>query len=82
MLLAEPPFDLYKQIDAFHEYCRLWKLRINVDKTKVLVFGSRRLPKNLKFECNGLNIEIVVYECNYLGLFLQRQAILMLQRNV
>ena len=67
VLLAESPFDLQKQIDAFYEYCRLWKLRVNVDKTKVLVFGSRRLPQNLKFDCNGLNIEIV-YEFNYLGI--------------
>ena len=53
-------------IEAFHEYCRLWKIVVNVDKTKVMVFGSR-LPKNLTFECNGLNIEIV-YEFNYLGI--------------
>jgi hypothetical protein len=38
-----------------------------VNKTKVLVFGSRRLLQNLKFECNDLNIEIV-YEFNYLGI--------------
>ena len=67
VLLAESPFDLQNQINAFHEYCRLWKLRINVNKTKVLVFGSRRLPQNLKVECNDLNIEIV-YEFNYLGI--------------
>jgi ribosomal protein L25 (general stress protein Ctc) len=36
-------------LDAFYEYCNSWKLKVNADKTKVMVFGDGRLPQNLSF---------------------------------
>ena len=32
--------DLQAQLDAFHEYCLTWKLKVNIDKTKIVIFGS------------------------------------------
>jgi hypothetical protein len=34
-------------------------MKVNVDKTKIVVFSKGRLPKNLIFNHNGTNIEIV-----------------------
>jgi hypothetical protein len=47
-LLAETANDLQTQLDAFYEYCNLWKLKVNADKTKVMVFGNGRLPPIFK----------------------------------
>jgi hypothetical protein len=40
----------------------LWKLKVNADKTKVMVFGNGRLPQNLSFSYDNLNLEIVKKE--------------------
>jgi hypothetical protein len=58
-LLAETANDLQTKLDAFYEYCNLWKLKVNTDKTKVMVFGNGRLPQNLSFSYDNLNLEIV-----------------------
>jgi hypothetical protein len=43
----------------------------NVDKTKIVVFSIGRLPRNLIFNYNGTNIEIVK-DFNYLGIYFSR----------
>ena len=70
-LLAETANDLQTQLDAFYEYCNLWKLKVNADKTKVMVFGNGRLPQNLSFSYDNLNLEIVK-NFNYLGIIFTR----------
>ena len=39
VLLAESPGDLQRSICAMREYCDLWKLNVNVAKTKVVIFS-------------------------------------------
>ena len=70
-LLAETANDIQTQLDAFYEYCNLWKLKANADKTNVMVFGNGRLPQNLNFSYANLNLEIVK-NCNYLGIIFTR----------
>eukprot|EP00745_Piridium_sociabile_P003656 TRINITY_DN12129_c0_g1_i1.p1 TRINITY_DN12129_c0_g1~~TRINITY_DN12129_c0_g1_i1.p1 ORF type:complete len:116 (+),score=11.72 TRINITY_DN12129_c0_g1_i1:177-524(+) len=41
VLFAESPTSLQRAIDAMHEYCLKWDLRINVSKTKVMIFFLR-----------------------------------------
>lgn len=51
---------LQNGLDVLSEYCSKWKLTVNIDKTKIMVFrkgGS--LPRNLSFTYDGENIEIV-----------------------
>ena len=55
----------------FYEYCNLWKLKVNTDKTKVMVFGNGRLPQYLSFSYDNLNLEIVK-NFNYLGIIFTR----------
>jgi hypothetical protein len=66
-LLSETANDLQAQLDAFYEYCNSWKLKVNADKTKVMVFGNGRLQQNLSFSYDNLNLEIVK-NFNYLGI--------------
>ena len=36
VLMAETPEDLQKQLNIFHDYCLAWKLKVNIDKTKIV----------------------------------------------
>ena len=37
---ASDEYDLQKGLDALHNYCLKWKLKVNVNKTKIMVFRS------------------------------------------
>jgi sorting nexin-29 len=71
VILSESESDLQAQLDAFYEYCLTWKLKVNVDKTKIVIFGSGRTPRNLSFKYNGSEIE-VVKSFNYLGIIFNK----------
>ena len=53
------------------EYCDLWKLKVNVSKTKALVFSKGQLSKNLSLYFGNDKIEFV-NNFNYLGLIFSR----------
>jgi len=68
VIFSETPVGLQKGLDLLYEYCCIWKLKININKTKILIFrkgGS--LQRNLKFTINGETIEIVK-SFTYLGI--------------
>ena len=71
VLMSEAPEDLQTQLNIFHEYCAIWKLKVNVENTKIICFGSGRVPNNLNFIFDNKNIEIVK-QFNYLGILLNR----------
>ena len=51
-----------------HDYCQKWKLTVNVDNSKVIVFRKgERLAQNLVFMYGDINLEIVK-KFNYLGI--------------
>ena len=50
VIFAENATELQKALNAMFEYCNLWKLKVNPNKTKVLVFwknkrGLQNLPR-------------------------------------
>ena len=53
------------------EYCDFWKLKVNVSKTKAMVFSNGQMPRNLDLHIGNERIEFVK-EFNYLGLILSR----------
>jgi hypothetical protein len=55
------------QLNVFNDFCKKWKLKVNAEKSKVLVFSNGRLPANLKFTYNNRDLEIVP-NCSYLGI--------------
>jgi hypothetical protein len=38
VLFAKSAEGLQNALNAFHTYCKQWKLNVNVDKTKILFF--------------------------------------------
>jgi hypothetical protein len=42
-------------------------MKVNVDKTKIMIFSKGRMPVNLQFKYNGKDIEIAK-DFNYLGI--------------
>ena len=71
VLAAETPEDLQNQLNILHDYCLARKLKVNIDKTKIVCFTNGRLPQNLQFTYSNSEIEIVK-EFNYLGLLLTK----------
>ena len=69
-ILAESSSDLQNALDTYALYCETWKLKINIAKTKVLVFSRRRLP-NYEFTMGGDRLE-VVSEYKYLGVIFSK----------
>ena len=59
VLMAESSADLQNQLNSFQDYCSIWKLKVNTDKGKVMVFSRGKLPRNLNFSLNGEKLEIV-----------------------
>jgi len=68
VLLAESVEELHSELNYFYEYCEKWNLKVNTNKSKVMVFSKRRLPINLNFKMNNMELEIV----SVLGTMFQR----------
>ena len=67
VIFANSAESLQRSIDILYDYCLTWKLKVNVAKTKVMIFkkgGS--IPNGIAFYYNGEPIEIVNRFC-YLG---------------
>ena len=54
-------------LNTFEDYCSEWKLTVNIEKIKFMIFGQRKINTNLKFTFNKQEIEIVK-EYKYLGI--------------
>ena len=39
VVFGTDPESFQNNINAFYEYSKLWKLNVNLDKTKILIFG-------------------------------------------
>jgi len=68
VIFANDRSELQSSLDVLLEYCQRWKLKVNIEKTKIMVFRKGgRLSQNLRFLCDGTEIEIVS-KFNYLGI--------------
>ena len=68
--------DLQNNLNIFNDYCKIWHLNINVNKTKVVVFRARSL-QNYSFKIGTQSLE-VTNKYHYLGLKLLRTMALSL----
>ena len=67
VLFAESIENLKNVLKVFENYCERWKLKVNVKKTKIVVFSKRRYNNDqLSFEMFGEKID-VQDDYNYLG---------------
>ena len=60
---------LQKGLDCLHLYCNIWKLSVNVEKTKIVIFGKSKWKGEQIFKYDG-NIIIVEDSFKYLGVIL------------
>jgi hypothetical protein len=70
-LLAESASNLQNTLNLILEYCIKWKLKVNIDKIKVLIFSKGRLPTNIHFKYWDKKLEIVE-DFLYLGIKFSR----------
>ena len=70
LLLSESKEGLQSCLDSLQQYCDSWKLKLNIEKTKVMIFSYDKADASLhKFTFNGSEIEIV-HKYKYLGIIL------------
>ena len=49
VILSESAESLQEAISAFEEYCNIWKLTVNTNKTKIVVFSKKKNIKLMLF---------------------------------
>ncbi|XP_055839194.1 uncharacterized protein LOC129907145 [Episyrphus balteatus] len=69
VILAESPSSLQLMINKLYQYCLVWGLEVNVEKSKVMIFqkGSGRTASCENWKYNEQKLE-VVKKYNYLGM--------------
>lgn len=67
VILAKSPNELQNSLNLLYQYCQNWGLRVNTEKSKIMVFRKRgRLLENERWTYNGNELE-VVDNFTYLG---------------
>ena len=68
VLISDTEDGLQSLLDAFELYCKKWKLTVNAEKTKIVVFQKGRKAQNrYNFKYRGKSIEQLP-TFNYLGI--------------
>ena len=70
VLLSESKEGLQKSLDILHEYCSTWKLQVNTDKSKIMIFNSNGKTLLNHFTYDNAYLETVTNYC-YLGIVLK-----------
>ena len=65
IIVSDSPVDFQNSLNLFNDYCNEWKLKVNMSKTKVIIFGARN-TSNFLFKLGEENIEITD-RYHYLG---------------
>ena len=60
IIMAESPNEMQLALNAVNDYCQTWKLKINIDKTKIIRFSKQKpqIPVQ-EFWLNGEKVELV-----------------------
>ena len=66
VVFAESPASLQQALNCMNDYCELWQLHINTDKTKVVIFSRGKLRSKPVFYLNNALLE-AVDDFSYLG---------------
>ena len=70
IILAESSQELQAALNGLNHYCKIWKLKVNASKTKVVIFANRQPKIVPTFNLGELNIEVVT-GYTYLGVFMK-----------
>lgn len=66
ILFSESADQLQLALNGLYDYCKLFKLDVNLDKTKIVIFSKGLVRKYPEFHFNGNSVE-VCREYTYLG---------------
>ena len=74
-ILADSPEGLQKSLDLLDNYCEKWKLTVNAEKTKIVVFESQNTHETDRYEFmyKGQKLDIVLH-FKYLGITLSKNG--------
>jgi hypothetical protein len=83
IILSETEADMQYALAIFEKYCHHWKLKVNLQKTKVIIFCKRKYKNQPIIKLCGENFQIedsysylgVIF--NYNGSFMKERAKLM-----
>ena len=70
VLISESRSGLQSCLDILSDYCLSWKLQVNTDKSKVLIFNSNGKTYKNEFKYLGVPLETVQQYC-YLGIIMK-----------
>ena len=74
-IMADSIVNLQKLINVLGQFCSKWAMRVNIDKTKVMVFRrGGHLARSERWILNGEYIEVVSYY-KYLGLLISSRNV-------
>ena len=59
VILAENSSQLQKALDATSDYCKKWKLTVNLSKTKIIIFSKGKITMHPNFTFNNKIVEVV-----------------------
>ena len=59
LLLSTSPISMQRSLDKLQTYCNRWKLTVNVDKTKIVVFRTKNTRVTEVFVLAGKRIDMV-----------------------
>ena len=72
--MADGAEEMQNCLNAFALYCRRWKLKINTEKTKIVIFGGRKKSnERFRFTLDDMIIE-TVDRYKYLGVVFFSQS--------
>ena len=66
VIMSETKEGLQNALNIFQSYCEIWKLQVNTNKTKVMIFCKRKSRQEFNFTLCGKVLE-VVDTYSYLG---------------
>ena len=67
VILADTKEGMQNALNIFQSYCEIWKLEVNVNKTKVMVLSKRKIRLKYEFKLQNKTLDIVD-SYSYLGL--------------
>ena len=67
LLLAESADELQLALQSLYSYCDIWALKVNLDKTKVIIFSKGKVRKYKSFFKFGSDTIDIVEDYVYLG---------------
>lgn len=63
VILSESKSGLQTSLDFLYNYCSNWKIQINDDKSKIMIFNSNSKHQSINFTSNGNTMRVVSKYC-------------------